>query len=68
MTFYDASTNPELAAAAAVLAEIVRAADAIGVEVLVIGAVARDILIRHVLGARPRTGGRVTNRVRGLMR
>lgn len=53
MTFYDASTDPELAAEAAVLAEIVRAADAIGVEVLVIGAVARDILIRHVLGARP---------------
>jgi predicted nucleotidyltransferase len=31
----------------------VRAAAAVGVEVLVIGAVARDILIRHVLGARP---------------
>ena len=51
MTFYDASTDPELAAEAAVLAELVREADAIGVEVLVIGAVARDILIRHVLGA-----------------
>jgi len=53
MTFYDASTDPELAVEAAVLAEVVRAAAAVGVEVLVIGAVARDIPIRHVLGARP---------------
>lgn len=53
MIFYDASTDPELAVEAAVLAEVVRAAAAVGVEVLVIGAVARDILIRHLLGARP---------------
>jgi predicted nucleotidyltransferase len=53
MIFYDASTDPELAVEAAVLTEVVRAATAVGVEVLVIGAVARDILIRHLLGARP---------------
>lgn len=53
MIFYDASTDPELAVEAAVLTEVVRAAAAVGVEVLVIGAVARDILIRHLLGARP---------------
>lgn len=53
MIFYDASTDPELAVEAAVLTEVVRAAAAVGVEVLVIGAVARDIVIRHLLGARP---------------
>ena len=53
MIFYDASTDPELAVETAVLTEVVRAAAAVGVEVLVIGAVARDIVIRHLLGARP---------------
>lgn len=53
MTFYDASTTPDLDVEAAVLAEVLRLAAPLGVEVLVIGAVARDILIRHLLGARP---------------
>lgn len=53
MTFYDASTDPDLAVEAVVLTEVVRAAADLGLEVLVIGAVARDILIRGLLGARP---------------
>lgn len=59
MIFYDASTDPELAVETAVLTEVGRAAAAVGVEVLVIGAVARDIVIRPCWGpgpsARPRT-------------
>lgn len=39
MTFYDASTDPELAVEATVPTEVVRAAVAVGVGVLVIGAV-----------------------------
>lgn len=62
MTFYDASTDPDLAVEAVVLGEVARAAENLGIEVLVIGAVARDIRsgVSWALArsARPRRGRR----------
>lgn len=53
MRSYDASTATDLEPAALVLAELHRRALACGVEIMVVGATARDILIRHVTGAAP---------------
>jgi predicted nucleotidyltransferase len=53
MNSYDASTARDLQPVAMVLAEIDRRATACGVTIMVVGATARDILIRHVLGSRP---------------
>jgi predicted nucleotidyltransferase len=53
MTFLDVSTAVDLHPVATVLAELHERAQAQGVELMVVGAVARDILIRHVVGAPP---------------
>jgi predicted nucleotidyltransferase len=53
MTFFDASTAADLQPVAVVLADIHRRADRLGIDIMVVGAVARDILIRHQLGIDP---------------
>jgi predicted nucleotidyltransferase len=53
MRFFDASTTADLQPTATVLAELYRQAGQCGVEIMVVGAVARDILIRHVVGSAP---------------
>jgi predicted nucleotidyltransferase len=53
MSFFDASTAGDLEPAAAVLAELSRRTADCGVDMMVVGAVARDILIRHVVGSDP---------------
>lgn len=53
MSFFDASTALDLQPTAAVLAELHSRAEEIGVEIMVVGAVARDILIRHAVGSPP---------------
>lgn len=53
MNSLDASTAAELEPAAVVLADVQRRADECAVEIMVVGATARDILIRHVVGALP---------------
>jgi predicted nucleotidyltransferase len=53
MKFFDASTADDLAPIAAVLGDLQRRAAALGVEIMVVGAVARDILVRHHVGLTP---------------
>jgi predicted nucleotidyltransferase len=53
MTFFDASTAADLAAAGRILGEMDRRAADCGAQITVIGAAARDILIRHVVGSDP---------------
>jgi len=53
MSFYDASTAADLEPAGMVLAEVHRRAVQCGVAIMVVGAAARDILIRHVVGSAP---------------
>jgi predicted nucleotidyltransferase len=53
MSFFDVSTALDLQPTASVLAELHRRAEEIGVEIMVVGAVARDILIRHAVGSPP---------------
>lgn len=53
MRSFNASTAADLEPVALVLAELSRRADACGVEIMVVGATARDILIRHVVGSVP---------------
>ena len=53
MKFFDGSAKPELQPVATVLKEVKRQADLAGVEIMVIGAAARDILIRQVVGSPP---------------
>jgi predicted nucleotidyltransferase len=53
-TSFDASAIAELDPLRAVLQEISQRADATGVEVMIVGAAARDLLIRHDLGAPPK--------------
>jgi predicted nucleotidyltransferase len=48
-----ASTAADLEPVASVLAELSRRADECGVQIMVVGATARDILIRHVVGSVP---------------
>lgn len=53
MRSFNASTAADLQPIALVLAELQRRADECGVEIMVVGATARDILIRHVVGSVP---------------
>jgi predicted nucleotidyltransferase len=53
MISYDASTIADLEPTAVVLADLHRNAAACGVDMMVVGAAARDILIRHVVGSAP---------------
>jgi len=53
MKTFDGSTKAELEPVAAVLGEIKRQADLAHVEIMVVGATARDILIRQVIGTAP---------------
>lgn len=53
MRFWDASTAADLQPAALVLTDLQRRAEECGVDIMVVGATARDILIRHVTGAAP---------------
>ena len=53
MTYYDASTHDDLEPAAAVLAEVQEIATRRGIEVMVVGAVARDIIVRSFTGTPP---------------
>lgn len=53
MDFFDASTAADLEPAGMVLAEIYSRAAECGAEIMVVGAIARDILIRHVVGSPP---------------
>jgi predicted nucleotidyltransferase len=53
MLSYDASTATDLAPVALVLADLVDRARACGIDLMVVGAAARDILITHVLGTPP---------------
>jgi predicted nucleotidyltransferase len=53
MRFFNASTAVDLEPVARVLATLRRRADQCGVEIMVVGAAARDILIRHVVGSIP---------------
>jgi predicted nucleotidyltransferase len=53
MTSFDISTATDLDAVALVLAELSRRTNDCGVDMMVVGAVARDILIRHVVGSHP---------------
>jgi hypothetical protein len=59
---FDASTEVNLALTGHVLAEINRRASESDATVMVIGAAARDILIRHVVGSEPN----VTTRSKAL--
>jgi predicted nucleotidyltransferase len=53
MISFDASTDPDLTALGLVLAELRIHADRCGADLLLIGAAARDVLIRHVTGSPP---------------
>lgn len=53
MNFFDVSTAADLIPVAAVLSGLKRNAAQLGIDVMVVGAVARDILIRHVAGVTP---------------
>jgi predicted nucleotidyltransferase len=53
MTFFDASTTADLEPVAAVVADIQRRADRLGISIMVVGAIARDILVRYQLGIDP---------------
>jgi predicted nucleotidyltransferase len=53
MISFDASTAVDLAPVARVLTNLVDHATACGTKIMVVGAVARDILIRHVVGSAP---------------
>jgi predicted nucleotidyltransferase len=53
MRSFDASTTADLQPTAVVLAELHQSATQCGVKIMVVGAVARDILIRHVVGSAP---------------
>lgn len=52
--FFNASAIAEIEPLRQVLQEICQRADSTGVEVMIVGAAARDLLIRHDLGAPPR--------------
>jgi len=56
MTSYDASTDPQLTLLGAVLAHLLEHARRHDVDVLLVGAAARDVLIRHATGALPSAG------------
>lgn len=53
MRYYDVSTHDDLEPAAAVLAEVQEIAARRGIEVMVVGAVARDIIVRSFTGTPP---------------
>jgi predicted nucleotidyltransferase len=53
MTSYDASTDPQLTLLGAVLAHLLEHARRHDVDVLLVGAAARDVLIRYATGALP---------------
>jgi predicted nucleotidyltransferase len=53
MPSFNASTAADLEPIALVLSDLQHRADECGVEVMVVGATARDILIRHVVGSVP---------------
>jgi predicted nucleotidyltransferase len=53
MHFFNASTAADLEPIALVLADLQHRADECGIEIMVVGATARDILIRHVVGSVP---------------
>ncbi|WP_433298991.1 hypothetical protein ACQP2F_45010 [Actinoplanes sp. CA-030573] len=53
MNSLDASTTADLHPVAMVLADLHHRAVACGLDIMVVGATARDILIRHALGAAP---------------
>lgn len=53
MTFFDVSTAADLEPIAAVVADIQRLADSLGIGIMVVGAIARDILVRYQLGIDP---------------
>jgi hypothetical protein len=53
MISFDASTDPDLTVLGLVLAELRIHADRCGADLLLIGAAARDVLIRHVTGSPP---------------
>jgi len=53
MRSFNASTAADLQPIALVLAELQRRAEECGVEIMVVGATSRDILIRHVVGSVP---------------
>ncbi len=53
MKYFDGSAKAELEPVAGVLREIKRQADLAGVEFMVVGATARDLLIRQVVGSTP---------------
>lgn len=53
MTLLDASTDLELQPAADVLAQMLHQAQRLGIEIMVVGATARDILIRSYVGSAP---------------
>jgi predicted nucleotidyltransferase len=51
MDYLDASTETELAAVATVLQAVQDRARTCGVDIMLVGAAARDILIRNVVGS-----------------
>ncbi len=53
MRSFNASTTADLQPIALVLAELQHRADECDVEIMVVGATARDILVRHVVGSAP---------------
>jgi predicted nucleotidyltransferase len=53
MIFYDVSTASDLHPIAEVLRDLSNSAARCGIEMMVVGAVARDLLIQHVAGAPP---------------
>ena len=53
MTYFDVSTAADLQPIAAVVADIQRRAESLGISIMVVGAIARDILVRYQLGIDP---------------
>lgn len=53
MTHYDLSTRSELEPLAVVIASLQELAQPLGIELLVVGAVARDVIVRAMTGAPP---------------
>src|SRR5690349_4407524 len=53
MRFFDASTITDLQPVATILTDLHRAAEQSGVKIMLVGAAARDLLIRHVVGSAP---------------
>ncbi|NUR47501.1 MAG: hypothetical protein HOV71_05140 [Hamadaea sp.] len=53
MKFFDASQNAELEPVALILGDVMREAERVGADIMVVGAAARDILIRQVIGIPP---------------